>query len=96
MPNVKTAVSLPPEVFAGFSALAVARGSSRSGVIAQALQKYLDDLEDDEITRSWNEAYADGETEDERQFREVALRASLHDLAALERLEDGELGDLAG
>ena len=34
MPNVKTAVSLPPDVFAGFSALAVARGSSRSGVIA--------------------------------------------------------------
>ena len=67
MTMVKTAISLPEEVFQGFSELARQSGRSRSGVMTEALAKYLYDLESIEILRGIDEAYGEDTPEEEAE-----------------------------
>jgi metal-responsive CopG/Arc/MetJ family transcriptional regulator len=55
---VKTAVSLPDELFLETDALARRRGVPRSHVIRDALVAYLRDQRGEEITRALNEVYS--------------------------------------
>ena len=58
---MKTAISIPDELFDRLDAHARERGESRSGLVAEAVRAYLRKLEDEEITRRFNEAYSDPE-----------------------------------
>ncbi len=71
---VKTAVSLPQDVFQTFDRLARQSGRSRSGVITEALEKYLHDLETIRILEGIEAAYAD-ETPEEKEAERLFLEA---------------------
>jgi metal-responsive CopG/Arc/MetJ family transcriptional regulator len=55
---MKTAVSLPDEVFAEAEALAAAKGMTRSGLYTAALREYLARHQPDAVTRALDEVYA--------------------------------------
>jgi hypothetical protein len=52
---MKTAVSIPDDVFAEAEGFACRKGLSRSHVYAKALREYLDRHDPDAITESWNQ-----------------------------------------
>jgi len=56
---MKTAVSLPEEVFAGAEALAQAQHSSRSRLYTAALREYLSRHQPDAVTAGLDAVYAD-------------------------------------
>ena len=85
MAMVKTAISLPEEVFHGFSELARQSGRSRSGVMSEALAKYLYDLESLEMLREIDEAYGHDTPEEEaeeRRFLDHVARLTIDALNA--------------
>ena len=62
---MKTAVSIPDEVFAGAERLAKRTRKSRSRVFSDALREYLARHSDDEITEAMNQTCdAVGDTQD--------------------------------
>jgi metal-responsive CopG/Arc/MetJ family transcriptional regulator len=75
--SVKTAVSLPGELYDALRVVAEASGKSRSSVLAEALRQYIRRLEADE-TRQQHDEFADSLTEEEveeqRRFLAVAAR----------------------
>jgi metal-responsive CopG/Arc/MetJ family transcriptional regulator len=54
---MKTAISVPDNVFHAGERLAHRLGVSRSGLYAKALREFLARHDDDEITRRLNEVY---------------------------------------
>ena len=74
--GMKTAVSIPDDLFANADALAKRQGRSRSGLYARALREYLDRHSPDNITAALNELCDEGlGTLD--PFVEVATRKML-------------------
>lgn len=61
MPTAKTAISLDSILLEKTEKLAKETGNSRSGVIAIALQKYFDELEEQQLLNSLNEVYEDSD-----------------------------------
>jgi len=55
---VKTAVSIPDQLFRSADQLAARLGLSRSEVYARALERYLSEQSDDEVTRALDEVYS--------------------------------------
>ena len=75
MPSVKTAITLPNDVFEGIDALARKLGATRSGLIAEACRKLLLTASTQELMDGWNaeaDAMADAAASEER----ASLRAS--------------------
>lgn len=67
--RVKVAVSLPDDLFARADRAAHALGRTRSALYADALIRYLDELDDaDDVTAALDEIYSD----DERTVRSGA------------------------
>jgi len=62
---MKTAVSLPDDVFQRAERLAKRAGRSRSEVYAAALREYVDRHAPDEVTQSLNRVHGDDEGIDE-------------------------------
>ena len=58
MAYIKTAISLPEDVFAAISARAAETRTSRSALIAEAIASYLARLGDEEFTHQMNDAVA--------------------------------------
>lgn len=56
--DVKTAISVPDELFRQAEAVARQRKMSRSQLYSTALAEYLSREDDDEITRRLNEVYS--------------------------------------
>ena len=56
---MKTAISLPDEVFDAAEALARARGLSRSELYARAVREYVERQRREGVTARLNEVYAD-------------------------------------
>lgn len=54
--GMKTAISVPDEVFERVDAKAAALGVSRSEFFTQAARKYLEELESQSLTNQFNEA----------------------------------------
>ena len=54
---MKTAVSVPDDVFRAGERVARRLGLSRSGLYSRALREFLDLRDEDEITRRLNEVY---------------------------------------
>jgi len=55
---MKTAVSLPDDLFADLEALAQAKRMTRSGLYSAALLEYLAHHRPDEVTRALDELYS--------------------------------------
>jgi len=64
-PAVKTALSVPAELFDQGEAAANELGLSRSGLYASALKDYLKRLEQEKIRASLEEAYAEPDDPEE-------------------------------
>ena len=77
MPTQKIAITVPPVFLNKLDAWAKKAGKSRSRFIVEEMEKRIMDLEDEEITRLYNEAYGDSkESTKERELAEELLAAS--------------------
>lgn len=61
---MKTAVSIPDDIFAEADRLAHCQKKSRSQLYADALREYIMRHDPDEITESWNRLHDDPEAKD--------------------------------
>ncbi len=75
--TVKTAVSLPEELFAEVDRLAKEMGVPRSRVFVMALESFLERKRNQALLEALNQAYAEDLTEEEQ-----------HQLSALKRLQN--------
>jgi len=74
MPAVKTAVSIPEDLFRRLEEIAGQRCTSRSKILAEALADYVARIDGEELTRRFNEALATM-TEEEHEEDRRTLRA---------------------
>ena len=76
---MKTAISIPDEVFADAERLAKRLRKSRSRLYSEAVAEYTARHSEDAVTESWNKALTDPGEEDaeEAQFVEEAARRTL-------------------
>ncbi len=63
----KIAITIPPDVLTRLDRWAAHKKQSRSRFIAEQLEKRLQELEDEEVTRLYNEAYRDATSLQENQ-----------------------------
>jgi metal-responsive CopG/Arc/MetJ family transcriptional regulator len=70
--GMKTAVSIPDEVFARIERLARRRGKSRSEVFSEALREYVARHAPDEVTEAMDRVCEWVQTEENRFVREAA------------------------
>lgn len=76
--GMKTAISLPDEVFAAAERYAKQHGLSRSELYARALRRFLEDEQATAIRASYDAAFGDDETSDDlRAARNKAARDAL-------------------
>jgi metal-responsive CopG/Arc/MetJ family transcriptional regulator len=73
---MKTAISLPDDVFRAVEAEAKRLNVSRSEFFARAAMRLLEDLESERVKISYDEAFAEQESKD-ASFRRRVARASL-------------------
>ena len=59
MPAHKIAITIPPAVLARLDQWASRKNQSRSRFITEQLEKRLQELEDEEVTRLYDDAYRD-------------------------------------
>ncbi len=71
--GVKTAISMPDELFDRVCRQAVALGMSRSEFFARAAQRYLDELSADSLTTQINTALEKFNASDDTQEAAVAV-----------------------
>jgi predicted transcriptional regulator len=75
MPKVKTAISVPEDLFEQMDKLARRWRVPRSRLIARAVEEFLERRKSDEITARLDRAYADKETPEENALRRHAAGA---------------------
>jgi predicted transcriptional regulator len=92
MGHTKTAISLPDDLFQQLQASAEAEGTTRSAIVAQALQSHFDRVSATDFIARMNEAWSDeGLTEEERreeQALHTARRRAASRVSAM--LREGE------
>lgn len=76
---VKTAISVPEEIFDRVSQRSTAMGLSRSAFFARAAQRYLDELDAESLTTQIDSALETLDTHDESQDAAVAAGRRLLD-----------------
>jgi len=74
---MKTAISLPDELFDAAEAVAERLSLSRSQLYARAIAEFVAKWSADEVRESYDRAYAAPETDDEAAFRHSAARRTL-------------------
>ncbi len=74
---MKTAISIPDEVFKQAERAAKRLGVSRSELFTRAVQEYLGVQRDVAVTASYNEAFADAGPDDLIEFRRRAAKKLL-------------------
>jgi hypothetical protein len=78
---MKTAVSLPDDVFERATRYAKKLGMSRSELVALALSRYLDEQQARDVKASYDDAFGPESGADEtRALRRAAARRSLGDV----------------
>lgn len=75
LPTVKTAISIPDELFAAGDRLARRLGLSRSELYARALSRYLAGADDSDVTDALDQVYADDGDQMDPGFVEAQRRA---------------------
>ncbi|MGH2633404.1 MAG: ribbon-helix-helix protein, CopG family [Tepidiformaceae bacterium] len=86
MTAVKTAISLPEDIFAQVEEIAERESRTRSAVITEAVAAFLRKRAGEEITRQLNEVYANEPLDDDDRRM---LDAAAFDMAKLLNEEDG-------
>ena len=76
---MKTAISLPDDLYARGERAAQRLGRTRSSLYAEALARYLAALPDDDVTAALDELYADHEAEPPAGVAGAAAARSLID-----------------
>jgi|APLow6443716910_1056828.scaffolds.fasta_scaffold06273_2 predicted transcriptional regulator len=76
---MKTAISVPDDVFEQVEATAKHLGISRSEVFTRAVRRFVREARDEHITASYDEAFADDDDRGE-SFRRAASRKALIDI----------------
>lgn len=71
---MKTAISVPDDVFREVEKVAKERHSSRSEVIVTALKEYLERRKSNDLLNALNEAYGTAETAEEYEVRQKAKK----------------------
>mgnify|MGYP001243135858 CR=1 FL=1 len=66
---MKTAVSLPDDLFEKVEELAEELHLSRSRIFAEAVRDYIAKQKNEEILRTLNQVYSEAETEEEKTVR---------------------------
>jgi hypothetical protein len=74
---MKTAISIPDDVFQRAERAAKRLGISRSELFTRAMQEFLGIRRSEEITASYNEAFGDGDDRETSAFRREATRRQL-------------------
>jgi hypothetical protein len=74
---MKTAISIPDEVFRDAERAAKRLGVTRSELFTRAVREYLGERHDGAVTASYDAAFSDGEDDVEAFRREAARRALL-------------------
>ncbi len=74
MATVKTAISLPEPLFKEIDDLARQTNVSRSKLLAQAAEEYLERHRNQMLLKAINEAYADGLDPEEEEFLQTTRR----------------------
>jgi predicted DNA-binding protein len=74
--GMKTAISVPDEIFKRVDRRAKQLGVSRSEFFARAAERYLESLAEDQVTKSYDEAFSEEEKASDG-FRRKATRAAL-------------------
>lgn len=79
MPAVKTAISLPADVYEQLDVEARRQGASRSAIVLRAIEAYLERLDIEAYRREVDAAYAEPLDEDElrtlRGFQRLSAQA---------------------
>jgi metal-responsive CopG/Arc/MetJ family transcriptional regulator len=70
---MKIAISIPDKIFREVKKLAEEQKRSRSEVIVEAVKEYMKDLESRRLMEALDKAYAEPETEEEREARRASL-----------------------
>jgi metal-responsive CopG/Arc/MetJ family transcriptional regulator len=71
---MKTAISVPDEVFREVEKVAKERKSSRSEVVVAALREFLERRKSGDLLKALNEAYGTAETTEEYEVRQKAKK----------------------
>jgi metal-responsive CopG/Arc/MetJ family transcriptional regulator len=66
---MKTAISVPDDIFEEVDRLAKNQNRSRSEVFVVAVKHYLDNLKSQELLTALNRAYSEKESSEEKSFR---------------------------
>lgn len=75
---MKTAISMPDDVYAAAERCAKRLGISRSELMTRALRRFLEDEQAAAIRASYDDAFGDGADEDDtRDLRREAARVAL-------------------
>jgi hypothetical protein len=77
--TMKTAISIPTATFREAERTAKRLKVSRSELYRRALEAFMANLQDQDITASYNAAFAEPETAAEKRFRRAAARRVLKD-----------------
>jgi predicted transcriptional regulator len=83
MPNVKTAISLEPNLLFQVGELATSMNVSRSRVFALAVEEFVKRRRSEQLTQQLNDAYAEGLDEQEQEL--LRRMRPIH-----QRLSEGE------
>lgn len=76
-PSMKTAISIPDDVFEEAERLAAELGQSRSQLYSQAVREYVARHSADRVTSTLDAVYAGEEDDSELEFLRVAARRTL-------------------
>lgn len=74
---MKTAISVPDEVFDQTNRCAKKLGISRSELVTRALRRFLEDERAAMIRESYDAAFGDDDGDDAAELRRTAARAAL-------------------
>lgn len=77
---MKTAISIPDDVFRRAERAAKRLGISRSELFTRAMQEFLGVRRSEEVTASYNEAFDTGNDSETNAFRREATRRQLLDV----------------
>lgn len=75
MPTIKTAISVPADLFEQIEKTARRSGVSRSEFFVRAASQYLRALDDEQVTARLNEIYSQPQQADDRRARRAVSKS---------------------
>lgn len=87
---MKTAISIPDELFKEVNKLAQENKTSRSKIFCTAVETYLEKVKSHKLLEALNSAYADEETYKEKLFRKKSIE--YYNSTILKKKNDDQTG----